>query len=167
MHFANFFGIRIHFSNRQISKQYIYTLRFINFNKLHISMNRILSSIYLNYLNSLKNSFYCVVYISSTYFMLTQFIHVTKKGKGILVIKFNKLILWIKYISQGNGWRTATFETQDEYNFIIQGQKTFYNSYPYWINGSTNTFPEVNLNYTDYFPNNTGISINIHLRERS
>ena len=56
-----------------------------------------------------------------------------------------------------NGWRTATLETQDEYDFIMQGHKTFCNSYPYWINGSTDTVPDANLNYSDYFPNNTGI----------
>ena len=57
----------------------------------------------------------------------------------------------------GNGWRTATLETQEEYDFIMQGQKTFCNSYPYWINGSTNALPEANLDYTDYFANNSGI----------
>ena len=60
------------------------------------------------------------------------------------------------YFSElGDGWAVAVLDTQDESNFIKEGQKSCKNSAPYWISGSTN-FYNAEINYTDYIANNSG-----------
>ena len=59
----------------------------------------------------------------------------------------------------GDGWKLADIETEEEYNFLREGQKTFCNSDSYWINGSANFEPGVTINYTNYILDNSGIVI--------
>ena len=56
----------------------------------------------------------------------------------------------------GYGWGPATINTIEEYNFIREGQKTFSNSYFYWINGSTDLKRGKTLDFSDYIANNSG-----------
>ena len=57
----------------------------------------------------------------------------------------------------GNGWETAVLNTEEEYDFLKQGQRSFSNSLPYWIGGSTNsTNLEDTIEYSDYIENNSG-----------
>ena len=55
----------------------------------------------------------------------------------------------------GKGWAPAVLDTQEEFDFIRIGQKTFTNSAPYWIGGSTNE-PNDTTDYTKYIANNSG-----------
>ena len=62
----------------------------------------------------------------------------------------------------GNGWAPVVINSQEEYDFLRQGQKTIRNSVPYWINGSTNAQQQFGLehyrsNYTDYVANDSGM----------
>ena len=59
----------------------------------------------------------------------------------------------------GFGWRAAVLDTQEEYDLIREGQKSFSNSVPYWIGGSANFSSNVMINYTDYIANDSGIII--------
>ena len=54
----------------------------------------------------------------------------------------------------GEGWAPAVLDTQEEFDFIKEGQKTFKNSEPYWIGGSTNQNDKIT--YTEYIANNLG-----------
>ena len=60
----------------------------------------------------------------------------------------------------GNGWAPVVINSQEEYDFLRQGQKTLRNSVPYWINGSTNVQQQLGLeflNYSDYIANDSGM----------
>ena len=50
------------------------------------------------------------------------------------------------------------FNTQEEYDFIRESQKTLSNNAPYWIGDSTNQ-PCATFNYSLYIGNNSGIHI--------
>ena len=63
------------------------------------------------------------------------------------------------FLEIGNGWGPAVLDTQEEHDFIREGQKTFTNSLPYWIGGFTNE-PNATINYTEYIANNSGTSYN-------
>ena len=58
----------------------------------------------------------------------------------------------------GNGWQPAILETEEEHNFIKEVQKSFINSVPYWIGGSTDIDIERYLwfNFPNYIGDNTG-----------
>ena len=47
------------------------------------------------------------------------------------------LVTMFLFSEIGEGWEPA-FLFSIEYNFIVTGQKTFRNSAPYWIRGSSN-----------------------------
>ena len=49
----------------------------------------------------------------------------------------------------GSGWTAAFFNNRDEQDIILQGQKTFRNSAPYWISGSALYDPSVIVTYGD------------------
>ena len=60
----------------------------------------------------------------------------------------------------GNGWAPVVINSQEEYDFLREGQKTLRNSVPYWINGSTNVQQQLgleHLNYSDYIVNDSGM----------
>ena len=66
----------------------------------------------------------------------------------------------------GQGWETAVLDTQEEYDFIREGQKSFIDSASYWISGSTNLEIDTEFNYTDYIGNNSGtITIRVEKRQ--
>ena len=54
----------------------------------------------------------------------------------------------------GYGWRPAVLDTQEEYDFIREGQKSFNDSASYWIGGSTDS--NGIFEYSDYIGNNSG-----------
>ena len=56
----------------------------------------------------------------------------------------------------GEGWKTAVLENSDEYDFVAEGQKSFSDSFPYWIGGSTNSESNTTIEYTDYIINDAG-----------
>ena len=60
------------------------------------------------------------------------------------------------FTEMGYGWGAAGINTKEEYNFIREGQKTFSNSYFYWMNGSTDIEQRKILNFADYIANNSG-----------
>ena len=61
------------------------------------------------------------------------------------------------YFSEiGDGWGPAVPETLDEYKFIRKGQKSFHNSVPYWIGGSTNSTLNETIEFSDYITNTSG-----------
>ena len=48
-------------------------------------------------------------------------------------------------------------DTQEEYDFIREGQKSFHSSAPYWIGGSAgNSLLQQYITYRDYIGNNSG-----------
>ena len=56
----------------------------------------------------------------------------------------------------GNGWGPAVVDSQQEYDFIKEGQQGFINSISYWIGGSTDNQTDDIFNYTFYISNDTG-----------
>ena len=56
----------------------------------------------------------------------------------------------------GDGWGPTVVNTEEEYAFIKEGQRSLSNSYPYWINGSTDTEIGGKLNFSNYIANNSG-----------
>ena len=61
------------------------------------------------------------------------------------------------YFSEiGEEWEVAVIETQEEYDFIREGQKSFSISVPYWIDGTTNVLVNNTFDYFDYIANDTG-----------
>ena len=58
----------------------------------------------------------------------------------------------------GNRWKPVVLDTQEEYDFIKEGQKSLNNSVHYWIGGSSNANVTHNtvLNFADYIGNNSG-----------
>ena len=54
----------------------------------------------------------------------------------------------------GYGWETAVLNTEEDYDFLKVGQRSFNNSLPYWIGGSTNLTDTIE--YSDYIGNNSG-----------
>ena len=57
----------------------------------------------------------------------------------------------------GDEWFPAVLDTEEEHNFIKEGQRTFTNSAPYWIAGSTNSQPDDVIQYFNYSMDNSGI----------
>ena len=55
-----------------------------------------------------------------------------------------------------NGWGPAVVDSQQEYDFIKEGQKGFLNSISYSIGGSTDMQIDDIFNYTYYISNDTG-----------
>ena len=60
------------------------------------------------------------------------------------------------HLELGNGWKLAVLDSQEEYEFIRQGQRSFNNSVPYWIDGSANATLNEFFNYIDYIADNSG-----------
>ena len=56
----------------------------------------------------------------------------------------------------GNGWGPAVINSQQEYDFIKEGQQGFINSISYWIGGSTDNQTDDIFDYTYYISNATG-----------
>ena len=56
----------------------------------------------------------------------------------------------------GNGWKPTVLDTQGEYDFIREGQKSFNSSAPYWVGGSANATLHAFFNYSDYIRDNSG-----------
>ena len=56
------------------------------------------------------------------------------------------------------GWEPAVLDTKQEHDFIKEGQKSFINSAPYWISGSTDTDKKqyIWFNFPDYLADNSG-----------
>ena len=57
----------------------------------------------------------------------------------------------------GYGRKPAVLNTEEEHEFIREGQRSFNNSLPYWIGGSTNL--EGTIKYSDYIGNNSDIEL--------
>ena len=62
----------------------------------------------------------------------------------------------------GNGWKIAVLDTQEEYDFIREGQRSFSSSVPYWIGGSANATLNEFFNYTDYIASSANSSGRYH-----
>ena len=56
----------------------------------------------------------------------------------------------------GEGWRATVLSSQEEYEFIREGQKSFCDSAPYWLGGTTNILKDNEAEYSDYLPNSSG-----------
>ena len=66
----------------------------------------------------------------------------------------------LSILEMGIGWAPVVINSQEEYDFLRQGQKTLRNSVPYWINGSTNVQQQLgleHLNYPDYIASDSGM----------
>ena len=74
--------------------------------------------------------------------------------KIIVILSF--LQLYFIFLEMGNGWGPAVINSQQEYDFIKEGQKGFFNSISYWIGGSTDNQTDDIFNYTYYISDNTG-----------
>ena len=56
-----------------------------------------------------------------------------------------------------SGWGPAVINDQQEHDFLAEGQKTFRNSTPYWVAGSTNVQSGSLLdNYSQYITADSG-----------
>ena len=62
----------------------------------------------------------------------------------------------LHFADLGTGWGAAVLETENEYDFLKQGQKSFSKSDSYWINGTTDNMLGEAVSYSDYFHNNSG-----------
>ena len=67
--------------------------------------------------------------------------------------KLHEIILY--FLELGTGWEPAVLNTEEEHEFIREGQKSFASSVPYWIGGSTNQ-PNDTFNYSEYITNSSG-----------
>ena len=56
----------------------------------------------------------------------------------------------------GDGWGPAKLNSQQEHDFIREGQKTFSSSRDYWIGGSSNADTDVKIEYSAYLENDSG-----------
>ena len=79
----------------------------------------------------------------------------------LLIIHFPTATTWelstkMYFAEIGEGWKVAVIETQEEYDFIREGQKGFSSSVPYWIGGSTDVLINNTFDYYDYIANGTG-----------
>ena len=75
--------------------------------------------------------------------------------KTSLQFRKEHFIKYCVFIEIGDGWRAAILNTSEELDFIREGQRSFSNSLPYWIGGSTNE-PNAIINYTEYITNSSG-----------
>ena len=63
---------------------------------------------------------------------------------------------WLHFPDLGNGWGITVLETQNEYDFMKQEQRSFRKSDSYWISGTTNIMLGETVGYSDYIHNNSG-----------
>ena len=65
-------------------------------------------------------------------------------------IQFNTV--WVVYFptETGDGWGPAAINTEEEYDFLKEGQKSFCNSDSYWISGSISTELGQTFDFSDY-----------------
>ena len=61
------------------------------------------------------------------------------------------------HLEIGNGWKLAVLDSEEEYEFLRQGQRSFINNAPYWIDGSANATLNEVFSYVDYIANKAGI----------
>ena len=66
----------------------------------------------------------------------------------------------VSFSGLGNGWRIVVLGTQEEYDFIREGQRSFNSSAPYWIGGSANTTLNEVFSYSYYMASSTTSSGN-------
>ena len=72
------------------------------------------------------------------------------------MLSLNELLCELYFADLGDGWGSATLETENEYDFVEQGQRSFRRSDPYWISGTTgNTLGEA-VAFSDYIHDNSG-----------
>ena len=62
----------------------------------------------------------------------------------------------INILEIGRGWMEAALDTQEEYNFLRLGQRSFSNGDSYWISGSTNSLVGSTFEFSAYFANVSG-----------
>ena len=53
-------------------------------------------------------------------------------------------------MGESKGWNPAAINSEEEYNFLRLGQRTFRNNDPYWVSGSTNRGLHSTFNFTYY-----------------
>ena len=58
--------------------------------------------------------------------------------------------LFIFPTETGDGWGPAAINTEEEYDFLKEGQKSFCNSDSHWISGSINTELGETFDFSDY-----------------
>ena len=65
------------------------------------------------------------------------------------------------FLEIGDGWRAAILNTSEEHDFLREGQKSFSDSVPYWIDGFTNFSSDAMITYTDiiYDPGTTTLRL--------
>ena len=56
----------------------------------------------------------------------------------------------------GEGWAAAILDTEGEFQFIKEGQRTFHHSRSYYIGGSTSSSLNTYIDYSQYNLDNTG-----------
>ena len=57
----------------------------------------------------------------------------------------------------GEGWEAAVLDTEGEFDFIKEGQRTFHHSRSYYIGGTTSSSLNTYIDYSQYNLDNTGI----------
>ena len=83
------------------------------------------------------------------------------KQYALVLIRCHVTIPWAVFISViGQGWLPAALNTEEESVFIRLGQKTFRNSVPYWIKGSTEAQIGHTFNFPEYIDNDDGTVCN-------
>ena len=56
----------------------------------------------------------------------------------------------------GSGWWPAVLNTPRESDFIREGQRTLFNSVPYWIDAHTTAQPNDTIQYSNFSANFAG-----------
>ena len=67
-----------------------------------------------------------------------------------------ELLFHYNVLEIGEGWMAAALNTEEEYNFLRLGQRSFWNEDSYWITGSTNSLLGSTFNFSDYFASVSG-----------
>ena len=69
----------------------------------------------------------------------------------ITSISYQFSTVWVDFFSDtGDGWGPAAINTEEEYDFLKEGQKSLCNSDSYWISGSINIGLGETFDFSDY-----------------
>ena len=72
------------------------------------------------------------------------------------MIHYNLISQCIFISELGNGWGSALLESEAELNFIKEADRNISNAKSHWIGGSTNNCCVLDIDHSDYIPDNTG-----------
>ena len=70
----------------------------------------------------------------------------------------NDISTVLVFLELGDGWGPAILETEAEFNFVREADKSINDTNSYWIGGSTNNCCLLEIPYSDYIPDDSGKS---------